>query len=368
MFYLLPLDQIEDHRGPAYLKWRYRAGLDCRWSLKDFGNNPLGLVASDAPIPQGLEIADWTAKARRDIGVLLRNSGVESDWVLKADNYREALQRLAGLTQAYQANDDNPAAWLGQDIYFGFTALRAIEPMQVRAQKAVDRPIASDNFGPSFNWRGLVASLPFLLFAALPATDAFTAANGTALTVYSANWSNVQGAFAINTNAVHCNDSSDSSARWNADTFNNDQYSQATVAAITSGTYIGVSVRNSNSAANWYTFVGDGGDGSYLEKHAPGTTQLGSKGAVFSTTQVVRLEASGSTITPKINAVTLNPPGAQTDSTYASGYAGVSGAGTSTGSRVDSWEGGNLAGAGVTYSQLERDIGRGVGRGIGLGI
>ena len=71
-FYLLPLDQIGQARGPAYLKWRYRDGLDCHWSVKDFGDHPISIVASDIVIP----LAHWTTKTIRNIATLLSNSGL----------------------------------------------------------------------------------------------------------------------------------------------------------------------------------------------------------------------------------------------------------------------------------------------------
>lgn len=182
---------------------------------------------------------------------------------------------------------------------------------------------------------------------ALPATDAFTAADGTALTTYSANWTNNGSTFSITSNALRCSSSSEGAAHWNADTFGNDQYATATVTAITSFAYIGVSVRCHASATTFYGFESNSNDASYLFKYVAGvSTTLGSTGAVFTVTDVLRLEASGTTITPKVDGATLNPPGAQTDSSISSGYAGVVGAGNDSGSRIDNWEGGNLGGGG----------------------
>ena len=182
---------------------------------------------------------------------------------------------------------------------------------------------------------------------ALPATDGFAAANGTALTTYSASWTNNGSTFAIFSNALRCSNAAEGAAHWNADTFSNDQYATATVVAITNVSYIGVSVRCHATATTFYGFEANSNDASYLFKYVAGvSTQLGSTGAVFTVTDVLRLEASGTTITPKVDGSTLNPPGAQTDSSISSGFAGVVGAGSDTGSRIDNWEGGNLGGGG----------------------
>ena len=93
---------------------------------------------------------------------------------------------------------------------------------------------------------------------ALPATDAFTGTNGTALTTYSANWTYNKGTFGIHTNALCCTvDGFDAAAHWNADTFGNDQYARATVTAIDSLAYVGVAVRCHASAETWYEVIGN---------------------------------------------------------------------------------------------------------------
>ena len=196
----------------------------------------------------------------------------------------------------------------------------------------------------------LLLLLAAALWAVLPATDAFTGTNGTALTTYSANWLLNSGNFAINTNAVYPNQSgTESGARWNADTFGNNQYAQGKLANITTaGQTIGVAVRAATSgAASYYGFYADGSGGgkTFLFKMVAGTwTQLGSLGAALAVNAVLRLEVSGTTLTPKVNGSTQSPPGAQTDSAHSSGAAGISGYSVSTSMRLDDWEGGNLGG------------------------
>ncbi len=205
----------------------------------------------------------------------------------------------------------------------------------------------------------LVSLLLFALasavtWAALPATDAFTAANGTALTTYSTNWALNSGNFAINTNAVHPNQTTaECGARWTADVFGNDQYSQGRLANLTTtGQTVGVAVRMATSgAASYYGYYADGsGSGkTFLFKMVSGTwTQLGSLGAALSANDVLRLEVSGTTLTPKVNGATQSPPGAQSDSALSSGAGGLSGYSVSTSMRLDDWEGGNLAAPAIT--------------------
>jgi hypothetical protein len=201
----------------------------------------------------------------------------------------------------------------------------------------------SGTIGASSPYWSAIAS--FKALPALPATDSFTTGSDQALTTYSSSWTINQGNFIVLAASDDCasDDAGDTSAHWNADSFNADQYAEATISAIGAARYIGVSVRNAASAATFYSWVGDSGDASYLSKYVAGSyTDLGS-GNTFSASNVIRLEAEGTTITPYINGSTTGTPGAQTDSAISSGSAGVGGAGGSAYvSRIDDWQGGNL--------------------------
>ena len=200
-----------------------------------------------------------------------------------------------------------------------------------------------------------------VLMGALPATDAFTASDGTDLTTYSANWALNNGGtgslkFSINTNAVHPNTSGNEiAAHWTADAFANDHYAKGTISNIANASYVGLAVRAaSGSTYTFYDYNGDGADGSYMSKYVSGSyTALGSAGAVFTTSLAIELHVSGTTITPKRGGSTADI-GAQTDSSIASGSAGISGYGTATGSRLDNWEGGNIGSAAASVLWNDR--------------
>lgn len=190
----------------------------------------------------------------------------------------------------------------------------------------------------------------------LPATDAFTAANGTSLTTYSANWTINNGSFVINTNGlIGATSVDDSLAHWNADVFSNDQYSQLTIAAIVSGGYPGPAVRVPASGKTAYFIQSDSADGLYMYKMVAGVeTQLGGTGAVVVANDVLRLEVSGTTLTPKKNGTLIATPGTQTDSTLTSGSAGIDIYDNLTGARVDDWSGGNLGSAAASLTVPRR--------------
>lgn len=175
-------------------------------------------------------------------------------------------------------------------------------------------------------------------------SDAFTDTNGTALATHNSNWVVNFGAFAINTNSAYANSASAiSMAHWQGSSFANDQYAQATVAAIGSAGSIGVAVRcASGTTATGYVFYSDMYL-SYLFKYVAGSfTQIGSTGQAFAAGDVIRLEVIGTTLRPLINGSLWNQ-GEKTDSSISSGYAGIGGYGNSTTSRIDDWSGGDIS-------------------------
>jgi len=189
---------------------------------------------------------------------------------------------------------------------------------------------------------------------ALPATDDFTDSNGTQLTAHSANWTlnttGVSGDFDIQTNTL-CADgeADDYGAHWNADSFNNDQYSEAYHTRPTpSGYAVGVACRLIGSAVRtYYGYLADDNN-CYLIKLVAGSGSLLGTGDVWGNGITVRIEAEGTTITPMIGGAEDESIGAQTDGSIASGYAGVCGYSDGTGLRVDNWEGGNLSPGGIS--------------------
>lgn len=177
-------------------------------------------------------------------------------------------------------------------------------------------------------------------------TDAFTAANGTALTTYNSQWSYVQGVYGINTNAAHSASSgTETAARDNANTYPNDQWSQGTAVAVANGGWIGVSVRCSNSIVSYYEYYSDSANDATLALMAGGTWTSLASGSPVAANDVMYIEAQGTAILAKKNAANQFG-GAVTNASIASGWAGIAGYSNLTGSRVDDWSGGDFGGGG----------------------
>lgn len=186
---------------------------------------------------------------------------------------------------------------------------------------------------------------------ALPATESFTNTDGTVLSSHP-NWSLNAGSLDIQSNAVAPNQGGgESGGRWNADSFNNDQYAFGTIVAVTSGNDVGVGVRHSAGGSNYYGYYGSSLD-AFLFKMVTGTwTQLGSTGNGLSVNDVLHLEVVGTGLTAKKNGsvdTSVGTSGQATDSSLTSGSAGVTGFGDTTALRLDNWEGGNIV---PTYEQ-----------------
>ena len=171
---------------------------------------------------------------------------------------------------------------------------------------------------------------------ALPFTDAFTDANGTALTTHNASYANVNGAYSINTNSAHSNTAStETCCRWNGDTFNNDQYSQIKLVALGGG-YIGAAVRAQSGSNGYYGYYSDDVTDATLFKVVGGTWTSIQTGAAAAVNDVLRIEAIGNQITAYKNGV------AQTINDHASGYGAITGFGSATTARGDDLDTGNL--------------------------
>jgi hypothetical protein len=186
---------------------------------------------------------------------------------------------------------------------------------------------------------------------ALPIQKDFTAANSTALTAYDSGFQNNSGALAINTNAVYPNVSStESGVRWNGDAFNADQYSQATLVAkpASNSFFIGVGCRHAAAGTASYYLYYTANTETWFGKMVGGSfTAFGAVMGGRTVGEVLRIEAEGTTIRCKVDGAQQR---AQTDSSLASGAAGLTGYEQSTTLRLDDWEAGNLGGTNATLT------------------
>lgn len=175
---------------------------------------------------------------------------------------------------------------------------------------------------------------------ALPAIDDFSGSNGQALTTYSANWTYSIGAFIINSafGTVAADVvSQECGAYWNADSFANDQYSEAVIDSVNNGdSYIGVGVRMS-AGGNYYGAYSNN-VGSTLFKLVDGSYTELDTGPLFEASDVVRLEVIGTSLKVYLNDEEIM---SATDSTHSSGAAGIIGY-SNQGNDITSWEGGDL--------------------------
>ncbi len=210
---------------------------------------------------------------------------------------------------------------------------------------------------------------------ALPATDAFTNAGATAnLPTYSANWTVEAGGagfFRVDgtTDVVFPDiNGTDALARWNADSFNADQYSQGACKATdpTDPAWIGVAVRIATGAFTAYElqiFRDGSGTVSYsLDRANAGAFTNLATGAAMAWTSgdVLRLEVSGSATV----ALKMYKNGVQFGSTVndssagriTSGSAGIAGFNNtaSLATTLDNWEGGNVTAGGATTAPQRR--------------
>lgn len=117
-FYLVPIEQVGNYRGPEYFKWRFdqtpETSIDCKWSMMDYGFLPNALV-----LAHDITLEDHTALILNsdvypfpdDLDQPVDDPGVDTffeaihiptDWLTPATTWRELLRQLAGMFQFNQ--------------------------------------------------------------------------------------------------------------------------------------------------------------------------------------------------------------------------------------------------------------------------
>lgn len=187
----------------------------------------------------------------------------------------------------------------------------------------------------------------------LPVSDNFTGVNGQELSAHSSNWVTTLGNFFLQANAVAPGaNSGDCLAVWAANSFADDQYAQALILSISNaGGWVGVAVRCSQNGAFGYVYTGSV-YGSELGVFWDGGYRIIASGNGFSSGDMIRLEANGSTLTPYKNGIIDASIGIHTETDLPSGLVGINGYGGdgSNWSTLDNWEGGNLSNGSINAS------------------
>jgi hypothetical protein len=186
---------------------------------------------------------------------------------------------------------------------------------------------------------------------ALPAADTFTRANGG----LGANWTTVtsQTAPVIVGNLVQttATGGADSVARWSADTFPNDQFSEIKIVAAASvaANAVGAVVRADSAADTFYAAIAQGPLGAAAsiilkKKIATVSTALITSTLTLAAGDMLRLSVTGTQLVVLVNGVARL---STVDSSIAAGSAGIHIASSATGgvtaAQLDDWSSGIAA-------------------------
>lgn len=181
------------------------------------------------------------------------------------------------------------------------------------------------------------------------ATDSLIGPSTESITTYSANWTLGLNTFNVTTNGGVGANSLGSMAFWNATTFPNDQYAQATINTAGTGVqYTGVAVRCASNGNGYYFIASTSGPADYIVSKRVGGSTTSLSGTVahsFSVGDVLLLTIQGNTLSAYQNGTLLY---STTDSSLTSGAAGVCGQNTA-GPAITSWIGGAIISATPRY-------------------
>lgn len=176
-------------------------------------------------------------------------------------------------------------------------------------------------------------------------TDNFNRADGSP----GANWTANVGAagdYLIDTNKIKAAHSGYGSMYYSGAAFANDQTSELLITA-TSGGYIGVACRVSAAANTWYGFILDGTNTERFKYVAGTGTSMGSSPTTVTAGDTLKIGAVGTDITYYKNGSAV---ASVTDSSIASGYAGIGGFGFASTGMGDDWAGLDVGGVGADLS------------------
>ena len=195
-------------------------------------------------------------------------------------------------------------------------------------------PIAP--LGQALTMQEIIAGQTGQVLAAAAASDNFNRTNQSPL---AGNWTTANGFINLTNNSLIDN-GLDDWTYWNAATFANDQFSQASVSHTTTEDNHAVAVRVAASGKTFYFC--DGGAVHEIGKFVNGThTSLKAVSVTINTNDVLRCEVQGTTIRYIVNGTVVN---SVTDSSILSGSPGLF---MSTSDGVfDDWSAGDLTSGG----------------------
>ena len=165
-FYLLPINRFEDsdgiRRGPKYFKWNGNpTGIDCRWSMKDYGSIDMALLAADIlqvdhdslvlnsdvyAFPENLNPL-MTLAQRSTLNTYIEAYGIPGDWLKQGDTFRSVLRTITAMFLYLQRT----LAILGYpaDPFAGLTLNTRYNQMTIAYQNALSQ--AAIDLGYTWN-------------------------------------------------------------------------------------------------------------------------------------------------------------------------------------------------------------------------
>jgi len=180
----------------------------------------------------------------------------------------------------------------------------------------------------------------------------------------SASWTTVTGVNTFNIVSNRASTGFDPTAnRYSGATWPNDQYSQCAIITplpLGGGEGCGPAGRIATAATTMYIAIFNSADSEMYAVVGGSYTQIGSSGTVATNGQIAYLSMVGTTIVYKLAGTTQ---ASVTDSSIASGQAGIFGAASTNNAIVDDWEGGDFGGGGGGAPLFRQSLLNGIGAG-----
>jgi hypothetical protein len=111
-YYVLPITRtVENQRGPKYFQWRFGAGINCPWSMKDYGLMDQCVVCADisdadhTALAANADVLSIPVNIDNTLNIVARNTArdylesinVPAGRINTNDTYRSVLRSVLGI-------------------------------------------------------------------------------------------------------------------------------------------------------------------------------------------------------------------------------------------------------------------------------
>ena len=162
VLYLIPIVWAGTMRGPKYFAWRGHTGIECYFSMMDYGFTPCGLLVAKDILQADQDYLALQSDVFRfpdnldgpvdqDVQSFFAEANLPTNWMTPATTWRELLRQTAGMFQFNQRYGGIAAAETNEihSIFDTATLSTRLRQMTVDEQRWFLATVESFGFDPA---------------------------------------------------------------------------------------------------------------------------------------------------------------------------------------------------------------------------